>query len=294
MDFRAIRTLVAVVDERSFSGAAHVLGYTQSAVSQQVASLERELGVRLLSRRPVEPTPAGAVLAEQGRDLLARADAAAAQARRTAHESADHRPPRIAISSGGEPALVGVRSRGAASWGSLEVCGAADAVAALVRGRADLAVVDGITAPNDPLPLDRPLGLTIDVLSEAPVDVLLAADHPLAKRASLDLDHLDHARWLDAPACGIAASALEAVARRPLRRGLAYSGDSWATVAALVAAGAGLAAIPAGAPVHPGVVAVRLRTPTLTHRVELWRHDHDRAPVTQAAVELIGDVASRT
>lgn len=288
VDLRALRTFLAVVEARSFSAAAQTLGYTQSAVSQQIASLERELGVALLSRRPVEPTRAGAALVEQGRDLVARAEAAAAQARRTAQAAGDHRPARVVVSPSAERALAGSRAIGATEWGSLEVCTSADAVSRLVRGQADLAVVDGITAPSDPLPLDRPLGLVIDVLAEASIDVLLAADHPLARREALDLAHLDHARWLDAAASGIPTAALEAAARRPLRRGLSYDGSSAATVAALVAAGAGLAAVPTGAAAYPGVVAVRLRAPALAHRIELWRHDADRAPVTRAAAALVG------
>ncbi len=287
MDLRALRTLVAIVDERSFSAAAKTLGYTQSAVSQQISSLERELGVALLVRRPVAATPAGAVLVEQGRDLIARTEAAAAQARRTADAAVDARPARVVVSPGAEAALAACASSASGAWGSVAVGSAEEAVEALVRGVRDLAVVDGVTAPNDPLALDRPLGLTVDVIAERPVDVLMPADHPLAGRAELDLDHLDHARWLDAPACGIPTDTLAAVARRPLRRGLAYGGTSPDTRQALVAAGAGLAAVPAGTAHGPGVVAVRLCSPQLTHRVELWRHDHDRAPVLEAAADLV-------
>ncbi|MBO9532052.1 MAG: LysR family transcriptional regulator [Solirubrobacteraceae bacterium] len=293
MDLRALRTLVAVVDERSFSAAADELGYTQSAVSQQIASLERELGVALLSRRPVAPTPAGEALVEQARELSARAEAAAAQARRTAAAGVDERPARIAMSPAAESVLGGVACSGAAGWSTLDVLPAGDAVAALVRGHADLAVVDGVTAPADPLPLDRPLGLTVDLLAETAVDVLLPQDHPLARRAALTLDHLDHARWLIAPACGISADALEAVVRRPLRRGLAYGGSSTTTYCGLIASGAGLGAVPAGAPHGAGVVAVRLDGPQLTHRVELWRHSHDREPVTRAASRLVRAATER-
>src|SRR5260370_42712224 len=54
-----LRTFVAVARLGSFSAAAAELGYTQAAVSQQVAALENDLKTRLLNRRPVEPTAAG-------------------------------------------------------------------------------------------------------------------------------------------------------------------------------------------------------------------------------------------
>ena len=63
-DVQRLRTLVLVLDLGSVSAAADVLGYTQSAVSQQLAALEREAGAMLVDRsqRPLRPTRAGATL----------------------------------------------------------------------------------------------------------------------------------------------------------------------------------------------------------------------------------------
>lgn len=63
-DARRLRTFALVVDLGSISAAASVLGYTQSAVSQQLAALEREVGEVLVdrSRRPLEATHAGTTL----------------------------------------------------------------------------------------------------------------------------------------------------------------------------------------------------------------------------------------
>src|ERR671934_2526105 len=63
-DVQRLRTFALVVDLGSISAAAGVLGYTQSAVSQQLAALEREVGAALVDRsqRPLRATRAGELL----------------------------------------------------------------------------------------------------------------------------------------------------------------------------------------------------------------------------------------
>lgn len=67
-----LQTLGAVVRSGSFSQAGRELGYTSSAVAQQVASLERELGLPLFVREPqrILPTPAALLLAQRGKHAL--------------------------------------------------------------------------------------------------------------------------------------------------------------------------------------------------------------------------------
>ncbi len=78
LDIRHLVALDAVASEGTFARAADRLGYTQSAVSQQIASLERIVGEKVFDRpggpRPVELTPIGAHLLEHGRLLLAQLD----------------------------------------------------------------------------------------------------------------------------------------------------------------------------------------------------------------------------
>jgi DNA-binding transcriptional LysR family regulator len=89
LDLRHLIALKAIADERSFGRAAERLGYTQSAISQQIAALERIVGLRLVERpggpRPISLTEAGDVLlrhadAIQARLLAAKADMAALEA----------------------------------------------------------------------------------------------------------------------------------------------------------------------------------------------------------------------
>jgi LysR family hydrogen peroxide-inducible transcriptional activator len=69
LDRRQLRTLVAVIEQRSFSGAARVLGTVQSNVSAHVARLERELGVELVDRTTTTATPEGALVVERARRI---------------------------------------------------------------------------------------------------------------------------------------------------------------------------------------------------------------------------------
>src|SRR6478736_1040986 len=78
LDVRRLRVLSEVASRRSFSAAADALGLTQSAVSQHVAALEREVGLPLVERgmRPVELTEAGFALTRHASGIFARLDGA--------------------------------------------------------------------------------------------------------------------------------------------------------------------------------------------------------------------------
>jgi DNA-binding transcriptional LysR family regulator len=89
LDLRHLVALKSIADEGSFGRAAERLGYTQSAISQQIAALERIVGLRLIERpggpRPISLTEAGRILlrhadAIQARLLAAKADMAALEA----------------------------------------------------------------------------------------------------------------------------------------------------------------------------------------------------------------------
>src|SRR5438067_13713722 len=74
LDVRRMRVLREVAAQRSFSAAAKKLGYTQSAVSQQIAALEREAGATLIERNPrgIRLTDAGEALVRHADKILAR------------------------------------------------------------------------------------------------------------------------------------------------------------------------------------------------------------------------------
>ncbi|MFE0701352.1 LysR family transcriptional regulator [Streptomyces sp. NPDC058872] len=270
MDPHLLRTYVTVTRLASFSAAARELGYTQSAVSQHIAALEADLGLPLLTRRPVAPTPAGERLLEHARPLLLRLDAARADLDRFAAA------PRTALSIAASPLALTPRTLAALPTTAVTLRALPrDLVpAAVATGEADAGLVEGVVAPSDPLPLPDVAPLTAAGVAEEPLVVVLPAGHPLAGRRGLRLADLVDARWLDAPAAGIPLDRLRTVHGGPaghgFRTALRYEGTDAGTLTALAAAGHGLALLPRPATDgSPGAVVVPLVEPRLVHRTEL-------------------------
>ncbi|MEV0202235.1 LysR family transcriptional regulator [Nonomuraea sp. NPDC050691] len=282
MDPHLLRTFVAVAEAGSFSAAADHLGYTQSAVSQQIAALEADLGLQLLRRRPVEPTEAGARLLEHAGPLLLRLRAARADVLRTAALPA-HRLTLAAASLALNPALAARLAQGRSDQPRLRVrvrTTGRDRVAALVAaGEADLGLTDGITAPSDPLRLPDAGPMTRIGVSEEDLVVALPPGHPLAGRAGLRLADLVDARWLATPLCPL--ERLRDLVGEGFRAGMDYQGEDVLTVRNLVAAGHGLTLLPAS--VGPGVP---LAAPRLVHRVELLHPSLPPGPAARLAAAL--------
>ncbi|MFY1692190.1 LysR family transcriptional regulator [Plantactinospora sp. WMMB782] len=283
MDPHLLRTFVAVADCRSFSAAARRLGYTQSAVSQQVAALESDLGSTLLHRRPVAPTEAGKRLLEHAGPILLRLDLARDDVRRAALDPAA--PLRLGMTSLAATvrvadALAVVRRARPGLDVTVRVADRDSVVAGFATGEYSAVLVDGVVAPSDPLRLleSGALGYGPEVLggvgiTEQPLVVLLPDGHPLTRRTGLPLDDLLDARWIDASGVAAPLPDLRAAARSDAPRpSFRYEGTDVAALVALVAAGHGLAVLPRSAvPDRAGVAPVPLTAPRLVHRTELLR-----------------------
>lgn len=87
-EVRHLEALAAVAEEGTFRGAADLLGYSQAAISQQIAALESVVGTPVFDRpggpRPVRLTPVGRALLRHARDILDRLDVALDEATQTA------------------------------------------------------------------------------------------------------------------------------------------------------------------------------------------------------------------
>jgi DNA-binding transcriptional LysR family regulator len=275
VEAQLLRTFVAVVRRASFSAAAAELGYTQAAVSQQIAALETDLKTRLLNRRPVTPTEAGTRLLEHAEPILLRLDAARADVTRMM------RPPAATLTVGATP-LAGaapVLAQALAELGrrmprlriTVQTGTRLDVVTAVARGDLDLGLTDGLTAPGDPLPELVPV--TAVGIGQESVAVVLPVGHPLAARRALRLTDLADARWIAADNVG---PSLEEIRRHVntegFRPAFRYSGSDLLTLIRLASAGHGLTLLPASVlPALPpaGIAAVLVSTPRLSHRVEL-------------------------
>jgi len=265
MEIRDLRALLTVVRCGSFTAAAMELGYTQPAISQQVAALELELGQPLIQRRPVRATPAGERLAEHAARILLRLDVARSELSSLGDESGEVRVGACPLAAPGLLA-AGLRDLRAANPRLRVTVRSADprsAVADVASGAIDAALADGITAPHEPLHLADAGLLSSTAMAQTPLVVTLAADHPLRGRPAIDLDVLADAPWVVAPAL---AGRGPIVPASPI----GYDGGDLPTLLALVAAGLGAALLPASAgPFPDGVTAIPLRRPRLVHRTEL-------------------------
>jgi DNA-binding transcriptional LysR family regulator len=269
VDPRFLRTFAAVVRLQSFSAAARELGYTQSAVSQHIAALEADLGTPLLNRRPVAPTEAGTRLLEHGGAILLRLDAARADVMRLAAGP----PTRLAVGATPLSAATAARAIAAARTqlppleASLRVGGRDELAVAVATGALDAAFVDGVAAPSDPLRLPE-TGLPVAEFAEAELTLALPGGHPLLRAGSARLEDLVDALWIEAPGVTAPLADLAMLARAEGFRGtLRYDGHDVAGLLALVAAGQGLALLPA----NLVLIGVPVASPRLVHRTELLR-----------------------
>ncbi len=191
-ELRLIRYWVAVAEEANITRAAERLHISQPALSAAIKQLEQQLGVALLDRtgRVVEVTDAGAVLLEQGRELLAVADRVFDAVR--ARDTAAVGRLRIGMSPtaryGVGPALLAACADRAPG---VMLYPAEDTTGSLLRdvrgGRLDLAVLFCATGTD---------GVQLRALRDEPAVVHMRDDHPLAGRASVALEELAEETFL--------------------------------------------------------------------------------------------------
>jgi DNA-binding transcriptional LysR family regulator len=270
VETQLLTTFATVARLGSFSAAAVELGYTQAAVSQQIAALETDLRVQLLHRRPVTPTEAGARLLEHAAPILLRLDAARADVARLTQTPAATLTlgltPLAAPASPLAKALATLRTQLPRLEVTVQVAPRAETATAVARGTLDLALIDGLAAPNDSLTPFPPLA-AIGV-AESDIAVILPPGHPLASHASVRLTDLADARWIEAPAIAPLSDIRRLAGVEGFRPALHYDGTDTNSLLALATQGHGLTLLPKTA-VPAGVTTVAVTTPHLAHRVEL-------------------------
>lgn len=315
MDLRRLRYFIVVAEERSISRAARRLHLAQPPLSAQLHSLERELGVPLFTRhrRGVELTSAGAELAHHAHRLLADVDAVA-EAVRGVGQGATGRLALAFVPALGTSLLPGMlrRFRDDLPDVVLDLFQAdRDQVTQrVIAGRSDAGLLylspNGAPASGGALPPDDRLSATdrlpsagsgdntrdleVAVVDRVPVAAFSPIGHPLAAADRFDLAGLgDHA--LLVPSLTGRGALLDA-ARNACRLADVTPGSerpvaSVATTVGLVAAGLGVALLPANTPRLPGVTVVPLKqhVPPVETAV-LWRRGETSTPVLARFLRL--------
>jgi len=181
LDPRLLRPFVVLADELHFGRAAERLHVSQPALSQQVARLERQLGVRLFARTRanVELTDAGAAMLPPARVAVEAAAAAEEAARGDAGEL------RLGLSPGAHYVAQPLLAEFARRLPNVRVRAGQDSSGALAEqvasGRLELAL-GFCTEPRE--------GVVCERLRDEPAVVAVAAGHPLAGRSSVALREL--------------------------------------------------------------------------------------------------------
>ncbi|MEC4020586.1 LysR family transcriptional regulator [Streptomyces sp. H27-D2] len=286
-----LRTLSAVARHGSVSAAAEGLHVTTSAVSQQLAKLERETGQQLLAKngRGVRLTDAGRLLSDHAARILSQVEVA--QADLEAHRG----QPVGDLFLGAFPtaarglfpaALAALREEHPQLRARLQEMEPEAAVPRVVRGDIDLAVV--LDWYNKPLPM--PEGLAKAPLLDDPADVAMPADHPLADRCEVDLEEFADDEWVSWPDGEFCHDWLMLTLRgKGIEPRVSHMAEEHHTQLALVAAGLGVAIAPrlGRGPVPEGVRVVPVRHTMRRHIYAVWRADADRRPSIRAAVDAL-------
>ncbi|MFE1767154.1 LysR family transcriptional regulator [Streptomyces angustmyceticus] len=283
-----LRTLSAIARHGSVGAAADGLHVTTSAVSQQIAKLERETGQQLLAKngRGVRLTDAGRLLADHAARILSQVELA--QAELEAHRGqavGELRMSAFPTAARGlfPAALVTLRAEHPQLRARLTEGEPDDSVRGVVRGDFDLAVV--LDWYNRPLSL--PEGLAKAPLLDDPADVAMPSTHPLAGRRSVELDEFADDEWISWPQGEFCHDWLMFTLRgKGVEPRIAHMAEEHHTQLALIAAGLGVAVAPrlGRGPVPDGVSVVPVRHTMRRHVYAIWRADADRRPSIRAAV----------
>jgi DNA-binding transcriptional LysR family regulator len=296
LDVRRMRVLREVALKGSFSAAAESLSFTQSAVSQQIAALEREAGAVLVERnaRGVRLTEAGEAVVRHAEGILSRLSEAEAELeaiaglrggrlRLAAFESAAATLMPVAISRFTE-AHPGVEL-------SMTLHEPEEAVAALRAGDIDLAVTFGGGGRED----REGDGVAHAHLLEDPMYLVLPPGHPLARKRAVRLPDLAGEPWIGgAPDCECNRLMNQACQRYGFEPRIAFETDDYSAVQGFVAAGVGVSLIAelGLTTIRDDIVVRPLGRDTPVRQIFATALIGYRSPATIAMIETLREVGA--
>ncbi|MFF4747920.1 LysR substrate-binding domain-containing protein [Streptomyces chengbuensis] len=296
LNLERLRTLDALARHGSVSAAADGLHVTTSAVSQQMAKLEREVGQQLLAKngRGVRLTDAGRLLADHAARILSQVELAQAdiEAQR-GQVVGEVRLGAFPTAARGlfPAALTALRADHPDLRVRTSELEPEYALRQVIRGDLDLAIA--LDWSNKRLPV--PGGLTREPLLDDAADVAMPADHPLAGRADVDLEDFADDDWVSWPEGEFCYEWLVFTLRaKGIEPRIAHLAGEHHTQLALIAAGLGVCVTPrlGRGPVPEGVRLVPVRQKVRRHIYAVWRADADRRPSIRAALAALRSAAA--
>jgi DNA-binding transcriptional LysR family regulator len=288
LDLRRLKVLREVALRGSFSAAAGELMFSPSAVSQQIAQLEREVGMSLVDRKStgIELTQAGRVLLGHANAILARAADAEAELRQLEDGTIGH--VRVGAFASATATLMpevvpAFRSVHPRVEITLFEQDRAECLAGLQQGELDLAVVCSLPEPTSGV-------LEIPLLDDR-VDVLVPLNHRLANASTVTLEELGGEPWADCSGAPVRRD-LRALGIEP---NIVFVSDHHRVVEGIVAAGVAVAFVPRLAqPLSRSDVLVKPIEPHPPVRqvaIAIRSGDHRSAAVT-TMIDLLKDVVA--
>jgi DNA-binding transcriptional LysR family regulator len=300
LEIRHLLALVAVVETGTFSGAAEQLGYTQSAVSQQVGTLERMVGTPLFERpggrRPVRLTAAGEMLLTHALAVLARVSSAAADLRALA--SGEQGELRVGtLPSVGTKVLPRLLGTFRAEWPGIEIVlresrDCAELIHAVETGDIDVTFID--IGPYQTGPLEvRPL-------LDDPMVFLAPARAPEAVRRVVSIADIAHLPMIGTRNVACRQIIDDAFRQAPVWPTYVFRSDDTPTIQGLIGSGLAYAVLPLLTVDEndPNVAVIPIRPEPSPRRLGIAWHPERRPPpallpVVEAAAEICRDLGER-
>ncbi len=276
LDVRKMQVLRAVVTSGSVSEAAVNLGYTPSAISQQITSLQRSAGVALLEKagRGVRATAAGRLLAEHAEEIMAKV-AAAESALADLRAGRTGRLRVLFFATVGAsvvpPAVAAFRARFPDVKLDLSLTEPNDPLSELIAGRCDMAIATVTRTSPDTT------GIRLTHLLDDPYRLVLPRGHRLARKRVIQMSELAEEQWVDGDSrdgpCQQAV--LDAYAAAGFSPRVSVATEDYPTAQGFVAAGLGIALIPklGLGSVHPGLVVRKVTNPEPVRNINVAVRD---------------------
>src|SRR4051812_19239099 len=297
LDLKLLTTFREVAVRGSFSDAAVALDFTQPAVSQHISRLESALGVRVLERsaRGVKLTPPGEVLVREASALLDAARRAEEAVRQAA--GVGRAPMRVAAFPSAAAGLLPgatreLRARRPDAELTLQVLENEPALDALLAGRIDVAtIVQSPLSPAKPRP-----GVEYLPIADDELRIAVAADHPLATRASVGLEELRDEPFLITEVAGTCADSnvvFNAFRDAGFEPNVRFASDDYQALQGMAASGIGVALIPTLALVssRSDVVVLPLRGKAPARRIVAAIRAGETNPLVDHMIESMRSAA---